>query len=85
MKKLFSIFFFSLIVAVAMNGLDMAYHLATSWVVHFGYVLVKLTVIFLSIFLVSKFIGIGKEEGIFVSILGPFPLIPERCMERCGV
>jgi len=72
MKKFFSIFFFSLIVAVAMNGLDMAYHLATSWVVHFGYVLVKLTVIFLSIFLVSKFIGIGKEEGIFVSILGPF-------------
>ncbi|MBI2671710.1 hypothetical protein HYX16_02135 [Candidatus Woesearchaeota archaeon] len=71
MNKTFSNLFFSLIVTIVMNGLDMTYHLATSWIVHLNYVAIKLIVIFLSVFLVTKFIGIGKKEGIFAGILGP--------------
>lgn len=55
-----------------MNALDMTYHLATGWAVHLNYVAIKLTVIFLSVWMITQFIGIGKEEGIVASIFGPF-------------
>lgn len=54
-----------------MNALDMIYHLSTGWAVHLNYVAIKLTVIFLSVWLITQFIGIGKEEGIVAGILGP--------------
>ena len=54
-----------------MNALDMVYHLSTGWAVHLNYVAVKLTVIFLSVWMITQFIGIGKEEGIVAGILGP--------------
>ena len=72
MNKFFSNFLFSLLITLSMNGLDIVYHLATNWAVHLNYVAIKLTVIFLSIFLISQFIGKGKEQGIVASILGPF-------------
>ena len=55
-----------------MNGLDIVYHLATNWTVHLNYVAIKLTVIFLTAFLITQFIGKGKEQGIVASMLGPF-------------
>ena len=72
MNKFFSNFLFSVAVTAAMNALDMAYHLATGWAVHLNYVAIKLTVIFLTVWLITQFIGIGKEEGIVASIFGPF-------------
>ncbi len=55
-----------------MNALDMTYHVATGWAVHLNYVAIKLTVIFLTVWMITQFIGIGKEEGIVASIFGPF-------------
>lgn len=72
MNKFLSNFLFSLIITLSMNGLDMAYHLATNWTVHLNYVAIKLTVIFLTTFLITQFIGKGKEQGIVASIFGPF-------------
>lgn len=72
MNKFFSNFLFSFVVTVVMNALDMVYHLATGWAVHLNYVAIKLTVIFLAVWLITQFIGIGKEEGIVASIFGPF-------------
>ena len=54
-----------------MNALDMVYHLATGWTVHLNYVAIKLTVIFLTVWMITQFIGIGKEEGIVASIFAP--------------
>ena len=72
MSKFISDLLFSIIVTAAMNATDMAYHLLTGWVVHLNYVAVKLTIIFLSVWMITHFIGIGKEEGIAASVLGPF-------------
>ncbi len=55
-----------------MNAIDMIYHLATSWAVHLNYVAVKITIIFLSVYLITELVGKKKEQGIVVSILGPF-------------
>jgi hypothetical protein len=71
MNKFLSNFLFSLIITLSMNGLDMVYHLATGWTVHLNYVAIKLTAIFLTTFLITQFIGKGKEQGIISSILGP--------------
>jgi len=71
MNKVLSNFLFSILITLVMNGLDMVYHLATNWTVHLNYVTIKLIVIFLSVFLITQFIGKGKEEGIVTSIFGP--------------
>lgn len=71
MNKFYSNFLFSVAVTAVMNALDMVYHLATGWAVHLNYVAIKLTVIFLSVWMITHFIGKGKEEGIVASILGP--------------
>ncbi len=63
---------FSILVTLVMNALDMLYHLSTSWAVHLNYAAVKLTLIFLSVYLITALVGIGKQEGIVASILGPF-------------
>ena len=63
---------FSISVTAAMNALDMVYHLSTGWAVHLNYVAIKLTVIFLTVWMITQFIGIGKEEGVVASIFGPF-------------
>ncbi len=72
MNKLYSNIIFSILITLVMNGLDIAYHLATDWAVHLNYVAIKLTLIFLTVFLIAQFIGKGKEEGIVTSISGPF-------------
>ncbi|MBI4154553.1 hypothetical protein HY498_00505 [Candidatus Woesearchaeota archaeon] len=72
MKNFVKVFLFSLIVALSMNALDMFFHYSTNTAVHIGYVTVKLTIIFLSIFLISQFISISNRDGIVVSIFGPF-------------
>ena len=72
MNKFYSNFLFSIAVTAVMNALDMTYHLATGWAVHLNYVAIKLTVIFLSTWMITQFIGVGKEEGIVASIFGPF-------------
>lgn len=69
--KPYSNFLFSVAVTAVMNALDMIYHLATGWAVHLNYVAIKLTVIFLTVWLITQLIGIGKEEGIVASIFGP--------------
>ncbi|MBI4016177.1 MAG: hypothetical protein HY363_00615 [Candidatus Aenigmarchaeota archaeon] len=63
--------FFSLLVTIGMNSLDMMYHLATDTAVHLNYVAVKFTIIFLVVFLIAHLVGIGLEEGIVSSIGGP--------------
>ena len=72
MKKTYSNLLFSIAVTIVMNALDMVYHLATGWAVHLNYIAIKLTVIFLTVWMITQFIGIGKEEGIVASIFGPF-------------
>ncbi len=71
MSKFYSNLLFSIAVTAAMNALDMVYHLATGWAVHLNYVAIKLTVIFLTVWMITQFIGIGKEEGIVAGIFGP--------------
>ena len=72
MGKTYSKLLFSFAVTAAMNAMDMMYHLSTGWAVHLNYVAIKLTVIFLTVWMITQFIGIGKEEGIVASIFGPF-------------
>lgn len=72
MNKFYSNLLFSIAVTAVMNALDMMYHLATGWAVHLNYVAIKLTVIFLSVWMITQFIGKGTEEGIVTSIFGPF-------------
>lgn len=57
---------------IVMNALDMVFHLLEGTAVHLNYVAVKLTVIFATVFLMSWWVGLGRAEGIFVSIFGPF-------------
>ncbi len=71
MNKLYSNLLFSIIVTAVMNALDMVYHLATGWAVHLNYVAIKITVIFLTVWMITQFIGKGNEEGIIASIFGP--------------
>ena len=72
MSKFYSNLLFSVAVTAAMNALDMVFHLSTGWAVHLNYVAIKLTVIFLTTWMITQLIGIGKEEGIVASIFGPF-------------
>lgn len=72
MNKFYSNLLFSIAVTAVLNALDMMYHLSTGWAVHLNYVAIKLTVIFLSTWMITQFIGVGKEEGIVASIFGPF-------------
>lgn len=72
MGKFFPNFLFSVVVAIVMNALDMVFHLSTGWAVHLNYVAIKLTVIFLTVWMITQFIGIGRQEGIVASIFGPF-------------
>lgn len=72
MNKSFSNLLFSLAVTGVMNALDMTFHLSTGWAVHLNYVAVKFTVIFLSVWMITQFIGKGMEEGVVASIFGPF-------------
>ena len=72
MKKFFYNLLFSILITLCMNGLDMTYHLATSWAVHLNYVAIKLAVIFLTTLLITQIIGKGKQEGAIISIFGPF-------------
>ncbi|MAE49403.1 hypothetical protein CMI48_01100 [Candidatus Pacearchaeota archaeon] len=52
--------------------IDALYHLATETAVHLHYILVKIFLIFLILFLTTYWIGKGRNQGIFVSIAGPF-------------
>lgn len=72
MNKFYSNLLFSIAVTAVMNALDMAYHLATGWAVHLNYVAIKLTVIFLSTWMIAQFVGKGTEEGIVTGIFAPF-------------
>ncbi len=49
----------------------MVFHLIEGTAVHLGYVAVKLTIIFTTIFLTTWLIGRGKQEGIFACLIGP--------------
>lgn len=72
MKLSIKVFLFSFIVALLMNLLDIIFHYFTNTAVHLGYVAVKLTIIFISVYLIAQFIGINKREGIITSIFSPF-------------
>ena len=62
---------FSFFVSSSMVMLDALYHLGTETAVHINYVLVKITIIFLVLFLTTYWVGKGKNEGIFACIAGP--------------
>ena len=62
---------FSFFVSALMVMLDALYHLGTNTAVHINYVLVKITIIFLVLFLTTYWVGKGKNEGIFACIAGP--------------
>lgn len=70
-QKLFSIFLFSALVTAMMNSLDMIFHLFEGTAVHLNYVAIKITIIFLTVFLTALVVGLGRSEGLFTSILGP--------------
>ncbi len=63
---------FAVLVTLAMNALDMVYHIFTDTAVHLGYVAVKFTVIFLVVFLVDWLVGRSWKDVAFGSIAGPF-------------
>lgn len=71
MNKFFDSLIFSFFVSISMVMLDALYHLATNTAVHVNYFLVKITIIFLVLFLTTFWVGKGKHEGIFVCISGP--------------
>ncbi|HSU72423.1 MAG TPA: hypothetical protein VLJ21_01075 [Candidatus Binatia bacterium] len=62
---------FAIVVTLAMNALDMLYHVATNTAVHLHYVAVKATVIFATVLLIAVIVGRGRTPGIVTSILGP--------------
>ncbi|GEM_PF-2873493 len=70
-KNFLRILIFSVLVTVAMNAIDMIFHLFEGTAVHLNYVAVKLTVIFVSVFATAWWADIGRVEGIFTTILGP--------------
>jgi len=72
MKNSIKTLLFSLIVSLSLNAIDMFFHYLTNTAVHLGYVAVKLTIIFLSVYLIAQFININNKEGIITSIFGPF-------------
>ena len=51
--------------------LDGLYHLGTETAIHLNYMLVKISLIFLILFLTTYWVGKGKNQGIFACILGP--------------
>ncbi len=51
--------------------LDGIYHLASETTVHLNYIIVKLIIIFLTVFFVAYWVGKSPREGIFSSIAGP--------------
>lgn len=71
MNKAWTAFVFGIVVTLAMNALDMLYHVATDTAVHLNYVAVKFTIIFATVFLIALVIGRGRTPGIVTSILGP--------------
>jgi len=64
-------FLFAVLVTLAMNALDMTYHVLTDTAVHLGYVAVKFTVIFLTVFLIDWLVGRSWKDQVFGSIAGP--------------
>jgi hypothetical protein len=70
-KQVWQAVVFGLIVTLAMNALDMLYHISTDTTVHLNYVAVKFTVIFTTTFLIALVIGRGKVPGIVNTLLGP--------------
>ncbi|MBI4145296.1 hypothetical protein HY493_03755 [Candidatus Woesearchaeota archaeon] len=71
MSRIWTAFIFGIIVTLAMNALDMLYHVVTDTAVHLNYVAVKFTIIFATVFLIALVIGRGKTPGIVTSVLGP--------------
>lgn len=72
MQNALKTFFFCVIVTLVLNAIDMSFHYAAGTAVHLNYVAVKLTIIFLSVYGISQFIGISTRDGIVASIFGPF-------------
>ncbi len=72
MNKSYPNLLFSAVVTAVMNGIDMTYHLATGWAVHLNYVAIKITIIFLTVWMITQFIGKGVEEGLVSSLFAPF-------------
>lgn len=71
MNKFAQEFLFSFLVALPMVMMDALWHLATNTVVHINYVAVKFTLIFLTLFLTSYWVGKGFNQGLFATIAGP--------------
>ena len=63
---------FSVVVTLVLNAIDMSFHYSAGTAVHLNYVAVKLTIIFLSVYLISQFVGISARDGIVASLFGPF-------------
>ena len=71
MKKLTDLILFTIFISLPMVMLDAIYHLGTETAVHVNYMLVKLTLIFLILFLVTWLAGKGFNQGLFAVITGP--------------
>lgn len=71
MNKLSDSLIFSLLVSVPMVMLDVLYHLATETAVHINYVAVKFTIIFLTLFLTTYWVGKSWNDGVFATVVGP--------------
>lgn len=62
---------FAVAVTLAMNALDMSFHVATDTAVHLNYVAVKFTIVFAAVFLIALLLGFGRTQGIVTALLGP--------------
>ena len=71
MGKLAENLLFSFLVSLPMVVLDGLYHLASETTVHLNYIIVKLLIIFLTVFFIAHWVGKSPREGLFSSIAGP--------------
>ena len=71
MNRLTDSIIFSFIVSLPMVMLDVLYHLATETAVHINYVAVKFTIIYLTLFLVTYWVGKSWNDAVFATIAGP--------------
>ena len=63
-------FVFALVITLAMQTLDIVAHLLTGHAVHFGYIAVKMAVIFYALFLYTTWMGIGMKHAILGGLTG---------------
>ncbi len=70
-KKLANVFVFSILFALAVNAVDIIYHLSTGVLAPLYYIIRKFLAMFVAAFAVTWLYGKNIKSGVAVSVLGP--------------